>query len=42
MFAGLFFLALFVAVPLLSIRFGADSRRLDARDRRANWPGAAR
>jgi hypothetical protein len=39
MFAGLFFLGVFVAVPLLSIRFGADSRRLDTRDRRTNWPG---
>jgi hypothetical protein len=39
LFAGLFFLGLFVVVPLLSLVSGADSRRLDTRDRRANWPG---
>jgi hypothetical protein len=41
-FAGLFFLGLFVAVPLLSLVSGADSRRLDTRDHRASWPGTSR
>ena len=40
MFAAVFFLALFVAVPLLSLVAGADSRWTDTRDTRASWPGS--
>jgi hypothetical protein len=35
MFVGLLVLVMLVAVPLLSIRFGVDSRQ--AGERRPNW-----
>jgi hypothetical protein len=37
MFVALFILVMLVALPLLSIRFGVDSRHFPTRERRTNW-----
>jgi hypothetical protein len=37
MFVAVLVVAMLVAVPLLSIRFGVDSRHVATRERRSNW-----
>jgi hypothetical protein len=37
MFSVILVLVMLVAVPLLSIRFGVDSRRFATRERRSDW-----
>jgi hypothetical protein len=37
MFVAILVLVMLVAVPLLSIRFGVDSRHFATRERRSNW-----
>jgi hypothetical protein len=37
MFVALFVLFMLVVVPLLSIRYGVDSRHFPTRERRTNW-----
>ena len=37
MFAAVLVLIMLVAVPLLSLRYGVDSRRFSTRERRTNW-----
>lgn len=37
MFLALLVLAMLVALPLLSIRYGVDSRHFSTRERRTNW-----
>jgi hypothetical protein len=37
MFVAVFILIMLVAVPLLSVRYGVDSRHFNTRERRTNW-----
>ena len=37
MFVVLLVLVMLVAVPLLSLRYGVDSRHFSTRERRSNW-----
>ena len=37
MFVALLVLVMFIAVPLLSLRYGVDSRHFPTRERRSNW-----
>ena len=37
MFTALLVLVMLVMVPLLSIRYGVDSRRFPTRERRSDW-----
>jgi hypothetical protein len=37
MFAALLVLLTLVALPLLSLRYGVDSRHFSTRERRSNW-----
>jgi hypothetical protein len=37
MFAAIFILLMLVALPLLSLRYGVDSRHFETRERRSNW-----
>jgi hypothetical protein len=37
MFAAILVLIMLVAVPLLSLRYGVDSRHFSTRERRTNW-----
>ena len=37
MFIALLVLFMFVVVPLLSLRYGVDSRHFTTRERRSNW-----
>jgi hypothetical protein len=37
MFVALLVLVMLVAVPLLSLRYGVDSRHFSTRERRSNW-----
>jgi hypothetical protein len=37
MFGVIFLVVLLVAVPLLSLRYGVDSRRLSERKHSTNW-----
>jgi hypothetical protein len=37
MFAAVLVLLLLVALPLLSLRYGVDSRHFSTRERRSNW-----
>jgi hypothetical protein len=37
MFAALLILVMLIAVPLLSLRYGVDSRHFSTRERRTNW-----
>jgi hypothetical protein len=37
MFVAVLVLVMLVALPLLSIRYGVDSRHFPTRERRSNW-----
>jgi hypothetical protein len=37
MFVAVLILLMLVAVPLLSLRYGVDSRHFSTRERRSNW-----
>jgi hypothetical protein len=37
MFIAVFILLMLVALPLLSLRYGVDSRHFSTRERRTNW-----
>jgi hypothetical protein len=37
MFVAIFVLLMLVALPLLSLRYGVDSRHFSTRERRTNW-----
>jgi hypothetical protein len=37
MLVALLVLVMFVALPLLSLRYGVDSRHFSTRERRSNW-----
>jgi hypothetical protein len=37
MFSAILVLVMLVGVPLLSIRYGVDSRRFATRERRSDW-----
>jgi hypothetical protein len=37
MFMALLVLVMLVALPLLSLRYGVDSRHFSTRERRTNW-----
>jgi hypothetical protein len=37
MFVAIFVILLLVALPLLSLRYGVDSRHFSTRERRTNW-----
>jgi hypothetical protein len=37
MFFAIFVLLMLVALPLLSLRYGVDSRHFNTRERRTNW-----
>jgi hypothetical protein len=37
MFAAILVLVMLIAVPLLSLRYGVDSRHFSTRERRTNW-----
>ena len=37
MFEAVFILLMLVALPLLSLRYGVDSRHFTTRERRSNW-----
>jgi hypothetical protein len=37
MFAAILVLVMLIAVPLLSLRYGVDSRQFSSRERRTNW-----
>jgi hypothetical protein len=37
MFIAVFILIMLVALPLLSLRYGVDSRHFSTRERRTNW-----
>jgi hypothetical protein len=37
MFLAIFVLLMLVALPLLSLRYGVDSRHFSTRERRTNW-----
>jgi hypothetical protein len=37
MFAAILVLVMLIAVPLLSLRYGVDSRHSSTRERRTNW-----
>ena len=37
MFVAILVLVMLVALPLLSLRYGVDSRHFSTRERRTNW-----
>ena len=37
MFVAIFVLLILVVLPLLSLRYGVDSRHFSTRERRTNW-----
>jgi hypothetical protein len=37
MFAAILVLIMLIAVPLVSLRYGVDSRHFSTRERRTNW-----
>ena len=37
MFAAILVLVMLIALPLLSLRYGVDSRHFSTRERRTNW-----
>jgi hypothetical protein len=37
MFVAIFVLLMLVVLPLLSLRYGVDSRHFSTRERRTNW-----
>jgi hypothetical protein len=40
--SALLILIVLLAIGPLAVRYGADSRRTDVRDRRPNWPAGPR